>query len=105
MRHYLSILQQSMRQKWESPALCDYRGETFTFGDIATRIDKLHRLFNEIGLQPGDKISLASKNCARWATAFLAAGTYRAVAVPILPDFTPSLSSVSITVARIFPPY
>ena len=89
MRHYLSILQQSMRLKWESPALSDYRGETFTFGDIATRIDKLHRLFNEIGLKPGDKIALASKNCARWATAFLAAGTYRAVAVPILPDFTP----------------
>ena len=111
MRHYLSILQQSMRQKWESPALCDYRGETFTFGDIATRIDKLHRLFNEIGLQPGDKISLASKNCARWATAFLAAGTYRAVAVPILPDFTPdtiaelvdhSQSSVLFTESRIW---
>ena len=108
MRHYLSILQQSMRQKWESPALCDYRGETFTFGDIATRIDKLHRLFNEIGLQPGDKIS---KNCARWATAFLAAGTYRAVAVPILPDFTPdtiaelvdhSQSSVLFTESRIW---
>ena len=87
MRHYLSILQASMRDKWQKPALSDYRGETFTFADMATRIAKLHALFAQIGIQDGDKIALASKNCANWAISFLAAATNRCVAVPILPDF------------------
>ena len=89
MRHYLSIFQQAVRTRWDKPALSDYRGETFTFADMATQIAKHHALFEKIGLKAGDKVALASKNCARWAMSFLAVGTYRAVAVPILPDFTP----------------
>ena len=89
MRHYLSIFQQAVRNRWDKPALSDYRGETFTFADMATQIAKHHVLFEKVGLKPGDKVALASKNCARWAISFLAVGTYRAVAVPILPDFAP----------------
>ena len=89
MRHYLSIFQQTVRNRWDKPALSDYRGETFTFADMATQIAKHHVLFEKVGLKPGDKVALASKNCARWAISFLAVGTYRAVAVPILPDFAP----------------
>lgn len=89
MRHYLSRLQQSMRERWEKPALSDYRGDTFTFADMATRIAKLHTIFTALEIAPGDKIALAGKNSARWAVSFLATVTYRAVAVPILPDFAP----------------
>ena len=89
MRHYLSILQESMRRKWQEPALSDYRGKTFTFADIATRIAKIHALFDALGVVDGNKIALASKNCSHWAISFLAVGTRRCVAVPILPDFAP----------------
>ena len=89
MRHYLSILQESMRRKWQEPALSDYRGTTFTFADIATRIAKIHALFDAFGVVDGNKIALASKNCSHWAISFLAVGTKRCVAVPILPDFAP----------------
>lgn len=89
MRHYLSILQHSMRDRWEKPALSDYKGDTFTFADMATRIAKLHAVFSKIGIEPGEKIALAGKNSARWAISFLAIATHRAVAVPILPDFAP----------------
>ena len=92
MRHYLSIFQQAVRNRWDKPALSDYRGETFTFADMATQIAKHHVLFEKVGLKPGDKVALASKNCARWAISFLAVGTYRAVAVPILHDFAPDTS-------------
>lgn len=88
LRHYLAILQDAIRRKWNQPALSDYKGDSFTFADIATRISKLHFIFNRIGVEPGDKIALASKNSARWATSFMAAATYRAVTVPILNDFT-----------------
>ena len=89
MHHYLAKLQHSMRTKWNSPVLSDYQGDTFTFADIATRISKLHFIFDKLGLKAGDKVALAAKNSARWATSFLAITSYRGVAVPILNDFTP----------------
>ncbi len=87
MRHYLCILQTSMRERWHKPALSDYKGATFTFADMATRIAKLHALFEAMEMKDGDKVALASKNCAHWAISFLATATRRCVAVPILPDF------------------
>ena len=89
MTHYLARLQESMVAKWNTPALSDYRGETFTFANFATEIARLHTIYRTIGVEQGHKVSLAAKNSSRWAMAFLATTTYRAVAVPILADFTP----------------
>ena len=76
-----------MRRRWEAPVLSDYRGTTFTFAEIASEIYRMHAVFEQVGVKPGDKVALAAKNSARWAIGFLAAVTYRAVAVPILSDF------------------
>ena len=89
MRHYLDRLQESMITKWNTEALSDYRGENFTFANFATEIARLHTIYRTLDVKGGDKIALAAKNCSRWAMAFLATTTYRAVAVPILCDFTP----------------
>ena len=89
MKHYLERLQESMIAKWNTEALSDYRGETFTFANFATEIARLHAIYRVVGVGAGDKVSLAAKNSSRWAMAFLATATYRAVAVPILADFTP----------------
>ncbi|MBQ5648218.1 MAG: AMP-binding protein [Alistipes sp.] len=89
MKHYLSRLQESIVAKWNTEALSDYRGENFTFANFATEIARLHTIYRTLDVKKGDKIALAAKNCSRWAMAFLATTTYRAVAVPILCDFTP----------------
>ena len=89
MRHYLERLQESMIAKWNTEALSDYKGETFTFANFATEIARLHTIYRILGVKIGDKAALAAKNSSRWAMAFLATTTYRAVAVPILCDFTP----------------
>lgn len=89
LRHYLAILKRSMCRKWNCVALSDYKGDSFTFADVATRISKLHFIFDRLGVQPGDKVALAAKNSSRWAMTFMATATYRGVAVPILNDFTP----------------
>ena len=43
-----------MTSNWDRPALGNYRGETFTFGEVATQIAKLHVLYEAIGLKKGD---------------------------------------------------
>ena len=89
MKHYFSRLEEAMKANWERPALANYRGETFTFGELATQIAKFHLFFESIGLKKGDKVALCAKNSARWGVTFFAANTYEAVLVPILADFHP----------------
>ena len=89
MKHYFTRLEEAMKANWERPALGNYRGEVFTFGDVATNIAKLHVLYETIGLKKGEKIALCAKNSARWGIAFFSANTYEAVVVPILADFHP----------------
>ena len=46
-------------------------------------------MFENAGIQKGDRIALCGRNCANWAVAFLATLSYGAVAVPILHEFKP----------------
>ena len=89
MKHYFTRLEEAIKSNWNRPALGNYRGETFTFGEFATQIEKFHIFFETIGLKKGDKVALCAKNSARWGVTFFAANTYEAVVVPILADFHP----------------
>ena len=89
MKHYFTRLEEAMKANWESPALGNFRGEVFTFGELATQIAKFHVFFEAIGLKKGEKVALCAKNSARWGVTFFAANTYEAVVVPILADFHP----------------
>ena len=89
MKHYFTRLEESIKSHWNRPALGNFRGELFTFGEVATNIAKLHLLYEKSGLKKGDKVALCAKNSARWGVAFFSANTYEAVVVPILADFHP----------------
>lgn len=81
------IFEAAFKKNWERPAISNYQGVTLKFGDVARRMEKLHIMFEECGLQKGDKVALCSRNQANWAVAFLATMTYGAVPVPLLHEF------------------
>ena len=83
----VAYFENSIKENWESPALSDYKAETYFYKDIARQIIKFHFVFEEAGIKRGDKIALIGKNSAHWGIAYLAVVTYGAVIVPILPDF------------------
>lgn len=85
----ISYIEQSISQNWEIEALSNYREKGFTYKEIAEKILKLHIFFKDAGLKEGDKIALIGRNSANWCIIYLAAVTYGAVIVPILPDFKP----------------
>ena len=89
MNHYYTRLEEAIKTNWTRPALGNYRGELFTFGEVAENIARLHVLYEAAGLKKGDKVALCAKNSARWGIAFFSANTYEAVVVPILADFHP----------------
>ena len=81
------IFEESFKKNWDRPAISNYQGVTLKFGDVARRMAKLHIMFEECGLQKGDKVAICSRNQANWAVAFLATTTYGAVPVPLLHEF------------------
>ena len=87
--HYFSRLENTIKTNWDGIALANFRGESFTYGDLAKQIARFHVFFETVGLQKGDKVALCAKNSARWGITFFAANTYEAVLVPILADFNP----------------
>ncbi len=80
-------LENSIVEHWNYDALTDYKGVTLQYNDVARKIEKLHIMFEQVGVKQGDKIAVCGRNSAHWAVAFLATLTYGAVAVPILHEF------------------
>mgnify|MGYP004616564547 FL=1 len=83
-----ALIEKSIIQNWDKDALTDFKGATLQYHDVARKIEKLHIMFENSGVERGDKIALCGRNSASWAVAFLATLTYGAVAVPILHEFT-----------------
>ena len=83
------LIEKSIIDHWDMDALTDYKGQTLQYHDVARKIEKVHILFENSGIQRGDKIALCGRNSSQWAVAFLATLTYGAIAVPILHEFMP----------------
>ena len=91
--NYISVnktFEASFKQNWDRPAISNYHGATHHFRDLARKIAKLHIMFEESGLEKGDKVAICSRNQANWVVAFLSAMTYGAVPVPLMHEFKPS---------------
>lgn len=85
------LFESSMKNNWDLPAMTDYMEKrTYTYGDIAKEVARLHLLFKRIGFEKGDKLALVGKNGPKWCTVYIATVTYGAVIVPILQDFNPN---------------
>lgn len=81
------IFEESFKSNWNHPAISNYKGDGYTYGELAANIEKLHIMYEACGLKPGDKVSICSRNQANWVVAFLGTLTYGAVPVPILHEF------------------
>ena len=90
MVHFLNYVDDAIKKNWDKPAVSNYGANTYTYGQRASSIERMHLLFKECGIKKGDKVALCAKNSAEWCISFLAIVSYDAVAVPLLPDFLPS---------------
>lgn len=84
------FVEKPIRTHWELNSLSDFKGETFTYADVARKIHYLHKLYQIWGVKTGDKVALVGRNNAEWGIVYLSVISYGAVIVPILPDFSPT---------------
>ena len=65
------LIEQSIVKNWDRDALTDFKGQTLQYHDVARKIEKLHILFENSGIQKGDKIALCGRTstpcrCPTW---------------------------------------
>lgn len=93
MQNYTGLneyIEAAIKDNWDRVALADFNGPSFQYRDVARKIAKLHLLFKNANVKPGDKVAICGRNSAHWAMTALACLAYGATAVPILHDFTPA---------------
>ena len=88
-KSFIALIEKSIKKFWDADALTDYKGVTYQYKDVARKIEKLHIIFEESGVKPGDKIAVCGRNMSHWGVTFLATVTYGAIIVPILHEFKP----------------
>ncbi len=84
---FIALIEQSIKTNWYLNALTDYKGITLQYRDVARKIEKIHILLENAGIEKGDKIAICGRNSAHGTVTYLAVITYGAVVVPILHEF------------------
>ena len=89
MKHFLSYIEETIKNNWDKAAISNYGANTFTYADVATNVAKMHLMLEKCNIKKGDNVAIAARNSAEWCVAFIGITSYGAVAVPLLPDFLP----------------
>lgn len=63
--------------------------EAYSYNEIHRLADAVVALLEKYSIAKGDKVAILSSNMPNWGVSYLAIVSMGAVAVPILPDFTP----------------
>lgn len=85
----IGMMEDTFKKHWSLPAYTNYgTNESYTYGDVAKLIARLHQVYQKLGIEKGDKIALCDKNNSHWAIAFHSIISYGAVVVPILSEFS-----------------
>jgi long-chain acyl-CoA synthetase len=90
-KNFIKLYEESFSKNFDLPALSDYTSDiSYTYGEMARQIARLHILYEAAGLNKGDKVAVFGKNSSNWCVGFMSIITYGGVAVPILSDFKPA---------------
>jgi len=84
-----ALLDDSIRKYPENPALAYVGEDGMTYRQLNDKIDGITRLLDQVGISKGDKVVILSSNMPNWGVAFFGILKAGAVAVPVLPDFSP----------------
>jgi long-chain acyl-CoA synthetase len=91
LKNFIKLYEESFSKNFDLPALSDYTSDiSYTYGEMAIQIARLHLLYEAAGVKKGDKVAVFGKNSSNWCVGFMSIITYGGVAVPVLSDFKPT---------------
>jgi len=80
---------ESFRKHGKNQAMGFVGEDVITYYQLRERARSVMRLLEDHRIRPGDRVAILSTSMPNWGVAYLAITSMGAVAVPILPDFTP----------------
>ncbi len=83
------MLQHSVKEHSERICFSFVDGQVITYAELGHKAQEVQQLLSSLSIQPGDKVAILSQNMPTWGIAYLAVVSMGAVAVPLLPDFSP----------------
>lgn len=84
------LFETSVKTRWNSLALTDFQLSSESYGDLATKIEKLHILWEKSGIKKGDKVAINARSSSRWAEVFMGAVAGGYVSVQLYNAFLPA---------------
>ncbi len=85
-----ALFGRTLKNHPESNAYAFVGEEPISWTEAAGMISSVTALLESAGIVPGDKVAILSTNMPNWAISYFAVVFMGAVAVPILPDFSPT---------------
>ena len=90
MENFIKLFEKSVRNRWDYPALTDFRVSTETYAQLAKKIELLHLTWEGAGIPEGSKIAINARSSSRWIEVFFAAATGKYVSVQMFNGFLPA---------------
>jgi long-chain acyl-CoA synthetase len=81
---------ESFKRHGENKAMGFVGEEVITYNQLKKRVGAVTALLEKYSIKSGTKVAILSGSMPNWGVTYLAITSMGAVAVPILPDFTPS---------------
>lgn len=88
MLTFVEFLEKSIKKNWDLPAISNYHEAPMTYGQTGQLIKKIHRAYQNCGIDENEKIVQIGRNNTNWVVAFMATVSYGTVSVPLLQDFS-----------------
>ncbi|MEA3504356.1 MAG: AMP-binding protein [Bacteroidota bacterium] len=83
-------LNESVRLYGEREAYSIVGGESFNYKDVGERVLSVIAYLEKLDVKPGDRVAILSTNMPNWGISYFAITSMGAIAVPLLPDFSPT---------------
>ena len=96
MQYFIKTFENSVKKRWNQPALDEFRTSSLTYGQLAAKIAENQLMYKNVGLNAGDKIAINARSSSQWAEAFMSAVSGGYVSVQLFNGFTPSDTQVLV---------
>lgn len=90
MQYFIKTFENSIKNRWDKPALDEFRSSSWTYGELAAKIVTNHLWFEAVGLKRGDKVSINARSSVQWAETFMSVVSGGYVAVQLFNGYTPT---------------
>lgn len=85
-----ALLKNSVKKFADSDALSLVNGKPVTYSMLNEKSIEVAKMIAGLGINPGSKIAIFSTSMPQWGTVYFSIVNYGSIAVPLLPDFSPT---------------